>query len=131
MEITVTIPDELARLIVPEGLDPSRQAIEDMAVEAYRAHRLTGCAAPSCAGHPLAVTPRKTRAASPTPAHSFQTHAWAALACLRPCASVSFQCSQITPAASSSQTATGTMLNAAMLRMPNLEQSRAHGHSDI
>ena len=42
MEITVTIPDDLARQIVPEGLDPSRQALEDMAVEAYRAHRLTG-----------------------------------------------------------------------------------------
>lgn len=42
MEITLTIPDELARQIVPEGLDPSRQALEDMAVEAYRAHRLTG-----------------------------------------------------------------------------------------
>jgi predicted HTH domain antitoxin len=42
MEITVTIPDELARQIIPEGLDPSRQALEDMAVEAYRAHRLTG-----------------------------------------------------------------------------------------
>src|SRR5215472_14314292 len=42
MEITVIIPDELARQIIPEGLDPSRQALEDMAVEAYRAHRLTG-----------------------------------------------------------------------------------------
>jgi len=42
MEITVTIPDELARQIIPEGLDPSRHALEDMAVEAYRAHRLTG-----------------------------------------------------------------------------------------
>ena len=42
MEITVTIPDDLARQIIPEGLDPSRQALEDMAVEAYRAHRLTG-----------------------------------------------------------------------------------------
>jgi hypothetical protein len=42
MEITVAIPDELARQIIPEGLDPSRQALEDMAVEAYRAHRLTG-----------------------------------------------------------------------------------------
>jgi hypothetical protein len=42
MEITVTIPDEFARQIIPEGLDPSRQALEDMAVEAYRAHRLTG-----------------------------------------------------------------------------------------
>jgi hypothetical protein len=42
MEITLTIPDELARHIIPEGLDPARQALEDMAVEAYRAHRLTG-----------------------------------------------------------------------------------------
>lgn len=42
MEITVTIPDEFARQILPEGLDPARQALENMAVEAYRAHRLTG-----------------------------------------------------------------------------------------
>src|SRR5215469_4316472 len=42
MEITVNIPDDLARQIIPEGLDPSRQALEDMAVEAYRAHRITG-----------------------------------------------------------------------------------------
>ncbi len=42
MEITLTIPDEPARQIVVEGLDPARQALEDMAVEAYRAHRLTG-----------------------------------------------------------------------------------------
>src|SRR5260370_23886160 len=42
MEITLTIPDELARQIIPEGLDPARQALEDIAVEAYRAHRLTG-----------------------------------------------------------------------------------------
>ena len=42
MEITLTIPDELARQIILEGLDPSRQALEDMAVETYRAHRLTG-----------------------------------------------------------------------------------------
>jgi hypothetical protein len=26
-----------------------------MAVEAYRAHRLTGCTAPSCVGNPLPV----------------------------------------------------------------------------
>jgi len=42
VEITVTIPDDLVRQIVPEGLDPARQALEDMAVAAYRAHRLTG-----------------------------------------------------------------------------------------
>src|SRR5690349_6013546 len=42
MEITLTIPDELARQIIPEGLDPSRLVLEDVAVEAYRAHRLTG-----------------------------------------------------------------------------------------
>ena len=41
MEITLTIPDELARQIIPEGLDPARKALEDVAVEAYRAHRLT------------------------------------------------------------------------------------------
>jgi hypothetical protein len=42
MEITVIIPDELAGQIIPAGPDPSRQALEDMAVEAYRTHRLTG-----------------------------------------------------------------------------------------
>jgi hypothetical protein len=30
-----------SRQIIPEGLDPSRQALEDMAVEAYRAHVTT------------------------------------------------------------------------------------------
>lgn len=33
MEITVNIPDELAHQIIPEGLHPSRQALEDKAVE--------------------------------------------------------------------------------------------------
>ena len=42
VEIILTIPDELARHMISEGLDPSRQALEDMAVEAYRGHRLTG-----------------------------------------------------------------------------------------
>ena len=42
MDITVTIPDELARQLIPEGLDPARHALEDMAVAAYRAHRLSG-----------------------------------------------------------------------------------------
>jgi len=42
MEITLNIPDDIARQIIPEGLDPARQALEDMAVEANRAHRLTG-----------------------------------------------------------------------------------------
>ena len=42
MEITLTLPDELAKQIIPEGHDPARQALEDVAVEAYRTHRLTG-----------------------------------------------------------------------------------------
>jgi hypothetical protein len=42
MTITVEIPDEFASRMVPEGQEPARQALEDMAVEAYRAHRLTG-----------------------------------------------------------------------------------------
>jgi len=41
MTITIEIPDEFAARIVPEGHEPSRQALEDMAVEAYRTHRLT------------------------------------------------------------------------------------------
>lgn len=42
MQITITIPDELARRIIPDGLDPARKALEDLAGEEYRAHRLTG-----------------------------------------------------------------------------------------
>jgi len=41
MQITLELPDDIARLIIPAGCDPSRAALEDMAVEAYRAHRLT------------------------------------------------------------------------------------------
>ena len=42
MEITLTIPDEFASQLIAVGANPARQALEDMAVEAYRAHRLTG-----------------------------------------------------------------------------------------
>jgi hypothetical protein len=52
MEITVTIPDELARQIIPQGLDPARHALEDMAAEAYRAHRLTGSQVKRLLGFP-------------------------------------------------------------------------------
>jgi predicted HTH domain antitoxin len=41
MRFTVELPDELASSIVPAGADPARRALEDMAVEAYRTHRLT------------------------------------------------------------------------------------------
>lgn len=41
MQVTVELPDELARQMIPAGHDPARVALEDMAVEAYRAHRLT------------------------------------------------------------------------------------------
>ncbi len=41
MTITLEIPDELASRIIAAGSDPSRQALEDMAVEAYRAHRIS------------------------------------------------------------------------------------------
>ena len=42
MTITIEIPDEFAGQIVLNGQEPGRQALEDMAVEAYRAHRVTG-----------------------------------------------------------------------------------------
>jgi predicted HTH domain antitoxin len=41
MQFTVDLPDELAQRIVPAGADPARTALENMAVEAYRTHRLT------------------------------------------------------------------------------------------
>jgi predicted HTH domain antitoxin len=41
MQFTIEIPDAFAQQIVPAGHDPARAALEDMAVEAYRAHRLT------------------------------------------------------------------------------------------
>jgi predicted HTH domain antitoxin len=41
VQITVELPDDIARQMIPAGRDPARTALEDMAVEAYRAHRLT------------------------------------------------------------------------------------------
>lgn len=41
MQFTVELPDDLAQQMIPAGQDPSRAALEDMAVEAFRAHRLT------------------------------------------------------------------------------------------
>jgi len=41
MEITLNIPDEFARKITPEGSDPARIALEALALEGYRAQRLS------------------------------------------------------------------------------------------
>lgn len=41
MQITVELPDELVDQMIPTGQDPSRAVLEGLAVEAYRAHRLT------------------------------------------------------------------------------------------
>jgi predicted HTH domain antitoxin len=41
MQIMFELPDDIAHSMIPAGHDPSRTALEDMAVEAYRAHRLT------------------------------------------------------------------------------------------
>ena len=41
MQITLELPDDLAQQMIPAGQNPARAALEDMAVEAYRAHRLT------------------------------------------------------------------------------------------
>ena len=34
MQITVELPDEMARQMIPVGVNPARTALEDMAVEA-------------------------------------------------------------------------------------------------
>jgi len=41
MEITLNIPDELARQVTPEGQDPARVALEALAVEGYRTELLS------------------------------------------------------------------------------------------
>ncbi len=41
MEITLNIPDDLARQVTSEGKDPARVALEALALEGYRAERLS------------------------------------------------------------------------------------------
>jgi len=41
MEIILKIPDELARQVTSEGKDPARVALEALALEGYRAERLS------------------------------------------------------------------------------------------
>ncbi len=41
MEITINIPDELARQVRSEGRDPARVALEALAVEGYRTEMLS------------------------------------------------------------------------------------------
>ena len=42
MEITVTLPDDLAAPMLPHGQEPSRAALEALGLEAYRQRRITG-----------------------------------------------------------------------------------------
>ncbi len=41
MQIMVSLPDDLAALLIPPGQEPSRAALEALAVEAYRDRRVT------------------------------------------------------------------------------------------
>ena len=41
MQVTLTIPDDLAAQLIPAGKDPAREALEALAVEGYRTERLT------------------------------------------------------------------------------------------
>jgi hypothetical protein len=43
VQITVTLPDDLAAPLVPNGQEPARAALEALALEAYRQRRITGC----------------------------------------------------------------------------------------
>lgn len=42
MQITVTLPDDLAAPLLPHGQEPARAALEALGLEAYRQRRLTG-----------------------------------------------------------------------------------------
>ena len=41
MQFTVDLPDDFVRQLVLAGREPARAALEDMAVEAFRARRVT------------------------------------------------------------------------------------------
>jgi hypothetical protein len=41
MTLSIEIPDEAVSLLVPEGQDPARVALEAMAIEGYRSGALT------------------------------------------------------------------------------------------
>ena len=42
MQITVTIPDDLAAPLLSTGQEPARAALEALALEGYRQRRITG-----------------------------------------------------------------------------------------
>jgi hypothetical protein len=42
MQITVTLPDDLATPLLPPGQEPARVALEAIALEAYRLRRISG-----------------------------------------------------------------------------------------
>ena len=42
MEIIISIPDEFAAPLIPAGQEPSRAALEALALESYRERRITG-----------------------------------------------------------------------------------------
>jgi len=42
MQVTVEIPDDVARVLAPEGQDPARATLEAVAIEGYRSGALTG-----------------------------------------------------------------------------------------
>jgi hypothetical protein len=42
MQVTVTLPDDLATPLLPPNQDPARAILEAVALEAYRQRRITG-----------------------------------------------------------------------------------------
>ena len=42
MPVTITLPDDLAAVLLPAGQEPTRAALEAIALEAYRQRRITG-----------------------------------------------------------------------------------------
>ncbi len=41
MQVTVEIPDDVARVLAPQGQDPARATLEAVAIEGYRSGALT------------------------------------------------------------------------------------------
>lgn len=74
MQVTLTIPDNLAAQLIPAGKDPSREALEALAVEGYRAERLTESEVRQMLGYETRMQVHALLAEHDVPLHYTEEH---------------------------------------------------------
>lgn len=53
MQVTVEIPDDVARILTPQGQDPARVTLEAVAIDGYRSATLAPYQVAVCSGSKL------------------------------------------------------------------------------